>query len=400
MMNRKIIHIDMDAFYASVEVRDNPSLAGKPVIIGALPGTRGVVSTCSYEARRFGVRSAMSITEAYKRCPQGIFLKPSGHKYVAESEKIHKIMASYTDIIEYVSLDEGYMDVTASIKLFGSAENIGRELKRRVFEETGLTCSVGVGYSKTSAKTASEEKKPDGFFVIPNPEFFVKLIKDREIGVLHGIGKKTAERLYGKGIVTVDQLISLKEGELDFLGILGREILLHARGIDDRPVIPNQDAKSVGKEYTFQSDLTDKEEMDGILHFISRQVSYQLKSNNQKGKTITLKIKFSDMKQITRSKTGEYTNSAKKICQEASELLFNTEVKKPVRLIGVSVSNMEQGDGARQMSFDDFIENQENEKQEKLDNMIFEINKNMGKGALKTGKEILAEQSFKKRREK
>ncbi len=398
-MNRKIIHLDMDAFYAAVEVRDNPELKGKPVIIGALPGTRGVVSTCSYEARKFGVHSAMSISEAYRRCPQGIYLKPNGYKYVEESGKIHKIMASYTDVIEYVSLDEGYMDVTSSVKLFKSAENIAAELKRRILEETGLTCSVGIGYSKTSAKTASEEKKPDGFFVIPDQRFFVNLIKDRKVGVLPGVGKKTAECFNKMGIITVSDLISLEEGKLDFLGINGREILLHAKGIDDRPVIPNEEAKSVGKEYTFQSDLTEREEIDDILHYIARQVSYQLKTNEQQGKTVTLKIKFSDMKQITRSKTGEYTNSAKKICEAASELLFRTELKKPVRLVGISVSNME-NEELVQMSFDDFIDNKEEEKQEMLEDTIYKINRTMGKNSIKTGKEMLAEINFKNRREK
>ncbi len=398
-MDRKIIHIDMDAFFAAVEARDNPDLLGKPLIIGALPGTRGVVSTCSYEARKYGVHSAMSISEAYRRCPNGIYMKPNGYKYVAESEKIHKIMSEYTDIIEYVSLDEGYMDVTASLKLFGSAEKIGRELKRRVLEETGLTCSVGVGYSMTSAKIASEEKKPDGFFVIPSREFFVKLIKDRKIEVLLGIGKKTAQRLYEKGIVTVSDLISLSAEGLDFLGASGREIWLRANGIDERQVVPNQDAKSVGKEYTFRQDLTDKEELCDMLHFISRQVSCHLKSNNQRGKTVTLKIKFSDMKQITRSKTGEYTSSARKICQEATELLQKTELKGAVRLIGISVSNMEGSEEVKQLSFEDLSENRENEKSERLDEMIYKINKNMGKGSLKTGKEILAEKSFKKLRE-
>lgn len=399
-MERTIIHLDMDAFYASVEMRDNPKLLGKPVIIGALPGTRGVVSTCSYEARKFGVHSAMSITEAYRRCPQGIYLKPNGYKYAAESEKIHKIMASYTDVIEYISLDEGYMDVTASIKLFGSAENIGRELKRRILEETGLTCSVGIGYSMTAAKTASEEKKPDGFFVIPNREFFVNLIKDRKIGVLYGVGKKTAQRLYERGIVTVSDVISLKPESLDFLGIAGREIYLHANGIDEREVTPNEEAKSVGREYTFQTDLTDREEINDILHFISRQVSDQLKSKGLEGKTVTLKIKFSDMKQITRSKTGEYTNSGRKICSAATELLSKTELLKSVRLVGVSVSNMSGEEEDGQMSFEDFLGNKEESKEDKLDHMIYKINKDMGRGSIKTGKEMLAEQNFKNRRSK
>ena len=166
-MGRTIIHYDMDMFYAAVEIRDNPELAGKPLIIGALPSERGVVSTCSYEARKFGVRSAMSIKEAYRLCPNGIYMHPNGHKYAEASEQIHEICDRYTDLIQYYSLDEGSLDVTGSMALFGGASKIGHELKERIKECTGLTCSVGIGYSIMSAKLASEEKKPDGFFEIP-----------------------------------------------------------------------------------------------------------------------------------------------------------------------------------------------------------------------------------------
>jgi len=190
-----IIHIDMDAFFAAVEIRDNPELAGKPLIIGALPSERGVVATCSYEARKFGVRSAMSIKEAYRCCPDGIYMHPNGHKYYEASKQIHKIWADYTDICEHVSLDEGFLDVTGSAHLFGGANAIGYEIKRRTKEEIGLTCSVGVGYSMMSAKLASEEKKPDGFFEIPTPEFLKNLIIDRNVRVIYGIGAKTAEEL-------------------------------------------------------------------------------------------------------------------------------------------------------------------------------------------------------------
>lgn len=396
-MDKVIIHIDMDAFYAAVEVRDNPELSGKPVIIGAMPGTRGVVSTCSYEARKLGVRSAMSISEAYRRCPNGIYLTPNMGKYAAESEKIHRIMATYTDIIEYVSLDEGYMDVTNSVKLFGSAENIAMGLKNRIKEQTGLSCSVGIGYSMLAAKLASEEKKPDGFFIIPDPDFFVNLIIDRNIGVIHGVGKKTVMRLGEKGFVTVRDLLSAKPDSLDFLGNTGREILMHARGIDNRSVTPNESAKSVGREYTFQHDLTEREEIDEILHYISRQVSYQLKSKELRGKTVTLKIKFSDMKLITRSKTEDYTNSARKIRAAATEMLGGIELLKAVRLVGISVSNMEGEEVNTQLSFDDFLDKPQSSRDDKIEDMIFKINKTVGKGTIKTGREMLAEQNFKDR---
>ncbi len=392
-MERKIIHIDMDAFYASVEMRDNPKLKGKPLIIGAMPGTRGVVSTCSYEARKFGVRSAMSITEAYSLCPDGIYMHPDIGKYARESEKIHKIMESYTDMIEYVSLDEGYMDVTASLKIFGSAENIALDLKRRVLEETGLTCSVGVGYSMLAAKTASEEKKPDGFFVIPTRESFINLIKDRDVGTLFGVGVKTAQRLKEKGFCKISDLQCAGDNDVKFLGNTGVELLKHANGYDLREVKPNEEQKSVGREYTFQTDLTKRTEIEELIHFISRQVSNQLKYKELIGKTVTLKVKYSDMKLVTRSKTVGYTNSAKEICRVATELLSQLELKKSVRLVGISVSNMEDDEDCGQMSFEDILEMDES-KNEKIDDMIFSINKNMGKSTLKTGKELLAERNF------
>ncbi len=392
-MNRKIIHIDMDAFYASVEIRDNPELSGKPVIIGALPGTRGVVSTCNYEARKYGVHSAMSVSEAYRLCPKGIFLNTHMSKYVRESEKIHKIMESYTDMIEYVSLDEGYMDVTASEKFFGSAEEIGKELKRRVFEETGLTCSVGIGYSMTSAKTASEEKKPDGFFVIPTREAFVELIKDRPIRALYGVGEKTAKQLANKGYEVVSDLYGLSPSALDFLGKTGKEIYLHAQGYCNREVTPNEEQKSVGREYTFQSDLTKREEIEEIIHFISRQVSNILKNKEIKGKTVTIKIKYSNMKSITRSRTISYTDSARTIYETGVKLLGFVELNHPVRLVGVTVSNMEGEQGEKQLSFEDFV-SEDTEINDKIDDVIFDINKTMGRGSIKTGKEMLFEKNF------
>jgi len=189
-MNKTIIHVDMDAFYAAVEVRDNPELAGKPLIIGALPDERGVVSTCSYEARKYGVRSAMSIKTAYRLCPHGIYMHPNMHKYVAASNIVHKVWDTYTDLVEHISLDEGFLDVTNSAHLFGGAKRIGHEIKKRVKAEAGLTCSVGIGYSMMSAKLASEEKKPDGFFEIPNPESLKALIMDRSVRIIYGVGAK------------------------------------------------------------------------------------------------------------------------------------------------------------------------------------------------------------------
>ena len=212
-MDRTIIHVNMDAFYAAVEVRDDPELRGKPLIIGALPHERGVVSTCSYEVRKYGVRSAMSIKEAYRLCPGGIYIHPNMGKYIEASGRIHDIWLTYTDIIEYISLDEGFLDVTGSAARFGGAREVGLLIKERTAAETRLTCSVGVGYSKTSAKLASEEKKHDGYFEIPSPEALKTLIMDRNVSAIYGVGPKTAESLQGVGIATVREILDNKQIE-------------------------------------------------------------------------------------------------------------------------------------------------------------------------------------------
>ena len=217
-MDRLIIHVDLDAFYASVEARDNPALAGKPLIIGALPQERGVVATCSYEARKFGVHSAMNIKDAYRLCPHGVYMHPDRQKYQRVSAQLHKIWSEYADVVEYISLDEGYLDVTNTAEKFGGPKAIAWKIKERTKAEVGLTCSIGVGYSMTSAKMASEEKKPDGFFEIPTPEAFVNLILDRNVKVLYGVDEKTAEKLREARILTVRDVQNNRQKVISLLG--------------------------------------------------------------------------------------------------------------------------------------------------------------------------------------
>lgn len=393
-MEASIIHLDMDAFFASVEIRDNPALSGKPVIIGALPGERGVVSTCSYEARKYGVHSAQSIGEAYRRCPNGIYLRPNMKKYAEQSRMVHKIMSDYTDVIEYVSLDEGYMDVSASLSLFGSAEKIGRELMRRVFEETKLTCSVGIGYCMMAAKLASEEKKPRGFFVIKTREDYINLVKNRNVDVIFGIGKKTVEKLNKLGIYKVSELLKADLEGLGFPKNTSAALKERASGIDERKVTPFEKAKSVGREHTFQQDIVKRTEICAVLRYVAREVSLRLKRDERKGKTITLKIKFSNMQTVMRSKTGEYTASARKI-YEIAESLLPSVLKLPVRLAGISVSGFEDEEDVHQISFDEFAKKSDEDKDEKIDDIIFDINKNIRSGVIKTGREMLAEKKIK-----
>ena len=393
MSGRYIIHVDMDAFFAAVEVRDNPALAGKPLIIGALPHERGVVSTCSYEARKYGVRSAMNIKEAYARCPHGIFMHGNMKKYAEASGKIHEIMLKYTDMIEFVALDEGYMDVTGSIRLFGSAENIGRRLKKEIYDAVGVTCSVGVSYSMMSAKLASEEKKPDGFFVIPDKESLIRLIENRPVGIINGIGRKTAQRLEKIGIVTVRNLIDAPKEVFSSFGAVGEEIQKLASGEDDRVIVPESEAKSIGREHTFQSDISDAAQLKDALFLLAGDVSFRAKRMGVWAKCVTLKLKFSDMKGITRSRSGEAVNSARDIYSCAAELFDGVKRTNAVRLIGVSISHLqtERGGESAQISlFDDEKSASElhKEKSNALSDTVFELHSRFGRGIVRTGKEL------------
>ncbi len=392
-MKRTIIHVDMDAFFAAVEVRDNPELRGKPLIIGALPSERGVVSTCSYEARKFGVRSAMNIKEAYRRCPHGIFMHGDMSKYAKASNEIHKVMLKYTDLIEFVALDEGYMDVTGSLRIFGGAEEIGRRLKKEIYDAVGVTCSVGISYSMMGAKLASEEKKPDGFFVIPDKESLVELIKDRPVGVISGIGEKTAEKLNAMGIVTVQNLLDTPDENLKCLGANGVAIKRLAEGNDTRQVIAEAPAKSIGREHTFQTNITDVKIIKDALLLLARDVSLRAKRNGVWGRTVTLKLKFSDMHSITRAQSGDSTNSSREIYDRACSLLDGLRLLQPVRLVGVTLSNLQdfKAEPQMQLSLFDEIEPEKEisrQKSEALENTIFDLHNKYGRGILKTAKEL------------
>ena len=384
-LNKKIIiHVDMDAFFAAVEMRDNPALRGKPLIIGALPEERGVVSTCSYEARKYGVRSAMSIKEAYRRCPNGIYMHPNGEKYHAASQIVHRIWDEYTDQVEYVSLDEGYLDVTGSVALLGTPEKMAREIKQKVLERVGITCSVGIGYSMMSAKLASEEKKPDGLFEIRSPAALRELITDRDVRTIPGIGAKTAEALKKLGILTVADLYKNRAAVLSVFGKNGRQIMELADGIDNRVVTPYEEPKSIGKEHTFQKDISDFDYLQDALLQIARDLSFAIHRKGIYAGTVTLKITYADMKQITRSKSGEITNRAAEIYNTAKKLLSGIQ-KRPVRLVGISLSSLTT-ENLRQISF----ENQAaDEKAERIDKAAFELQMKYGKNAIRTAKEFV-----------
>jgi DNA polymerase-4/DNA polymerase IV (DinB-like DNA polymerase) len=352
-MDQIIIHVDMDAFYASVEIRDNPEVKGKPLIIGSLPTERGVVATASYEARKYGVHSGMNIKEAYRLCPKGIYMHPDMEKYKSVSGQLHEIWRSYATELEAVAFDEAYLDVKEKAKDIEGARRIAREIKQRTLEELRLTCSVGLAYSKTAAKTASEEKKPDGYFEILTPEDFVNLVIDRDVRALYTVGAMTAEKLYSYGIHTVRDIRDKQDIVVNILGKQGRWISQLARGIDNRKVTPYkpEDAKSISREVTFQEDVTNFELLKDVLVLLSLCVKRRADRYGLHGNGVTLKITYSDMKGITRSRLVPYCDSAEKIYRNAAELLDGIE-RRPVRLVGAGVYNLS-GEEDQQLSMED-----------------------------------------------
>lgn len=354
-----IIHVDMDAFFASVEIRDNPALRGCPLIIGALPHERGVVATCSYEARKYGVRSAMNIKEAFRRCPQGLYMHPNIDKYRAVSAQLNDIWNTYATVSQRISLDEAYLDVTEQAKDWEGARRIGRLIKQRILDEVGLTCSVGVAYSKTAAKMASEEDKPDGYFEILTAEDFVNLIIDRDVSVLYTVGEQTAKKLHEAGIRTVRDLQQHTGEVVRLLGKNGQWLTRVAFGIDDRKVVPYrpQDAKSVGREVTFQKDVGNYYLLKDILFLLSLCVEHRAGRYNLRGKGVTLKLTYSNMQSISRSRSiSMATSSAVTIYREASALLDGVRWDS-ARLIGVSLHNLTDREEG-QMVIRDLIEDQ------------------------------------------
>ena len=337
-------------------MRDHPELRGKPLIIGSLPHERGVVATCSYEARKFGVHSAMNIKEAYRRCPQGIYMHPDFYKYKAVSDQLHEIWNTYASASQTIALDEAYLDVTETAKTWEGARQIAHTIKQRTRDELGLTCSVGLAYSKTAAKTASEEKKPDGYFEIPTAEDFVRLILDRDVRVLYTVGAKTAEKLHAAGIHTVRDMQARQDDVIRMCGKHGRWLTQLAFGLDDRKVTPYrpEDAKSIGREVTFQQDVSDYTVLQDTLILLAFCVEYRAKRVGLQGKGITLKLTYTDMKQITRSHLIPQTDSAVTIYQETAKMLEQVS-HRPVRLIGAGLYNLTGEAAERQLSFDDLL---------------------------------------------
>jgi DNA polymerase-4 len=338
--NRKIIHIDMDAFYASVEQMDNPELRGKPLAVGGSEN-RGVVAAASYEARKFGVRSAISGVLAKKYCPELIFVRPRFERYKEISTQIHKIFRDYTDLIEPLSLDEAYLDVTQNKKGNPSASLLAQEIRRRIFNEVGLTASAGISINKFVAKIASDYNKPNGQKTV-TPDEVVPFLEVLPIRKFYGVGKVTTEKMYQLGIFTG---LELKSKSLEFLekhfGKSGSYYYYVVRGIHNSEVKSSRIAKSVAAEHTFDVNLSSEIFMLEQLEIIANSLERRLKKHNVSGKTVTLKIKYSDFTQQTRSKTLPYFIADKGLILETvKELLYQERMKDSVRLLGISMSNL------------------------------------------------------------
>jgi len=340
IQNRKIIHVDMDAFYASVEQMDNPELRGKPIAVGG-GGTRGVVAAASYEARKFGVRSAISGYLAKKNCPDLIFVRPRFERYKEISDKIRQIFYDYTDLVEPLSLDEAYLDVTVNKKGNPSATLIAQEIRKRIFEEIGLTASAGISINKFIAKVASDFNKPNGQKTV-NPDEVLSFLEELPIRKFYGVGKVTTEKMYQLGIFTGKDL---KEKSEEFLakhfGKSGTFYYAVVRGIHNSAVKSERIAKSVGAEHTFNENLTSEIFMVERLESIAATLERRVKKYDIAGKTVTLKIKYSDFSLQTRSKTMPYFISDKSLILDvAKELLYQEKMKDSVRLLGISLGNL------------------------------------------------------------
>lgn len=356
MSERRILHCDMDCFYAAVHMRDDPSLRGLPVVIGGSPSGRGVVAAASYEARRFGIHSAMPAAQAIKRCPRAVFIKPEFSRYREESQAIFAIFERFTPVVQPASLDEAYLDVSDHLDELGSATAVARAIRRAVREERRLTVSVGVGPNKLIAKIASDYKKPDGLTVVP-PHRVRAFLDPQPVRRIHGVGPATERALAELGVTTIAELRARPREELERrFGRHGESLWHSSRGIDRRPVRTERVRKSLGHERTYARDLRTLEEMDEQLERLGTMTADGLLERELAARTITVKVRYGDFTTLTRSRTLPLaTASAGLIVRLARELLRTTDAgRRSVRLLGVTGSGFESG-GPEQLWLFDFL---------------------------------------------
>lgn len=385
-----ILHVDMDAFYASVEERDRPELVGKPVIVGGTPQGRGVVAAANYVVRKFGVHSAMPTSTALRLCPQAVVIRPRMDYYAAISEEIREIMYRFSPLIEPLSLDEAFVDVNGCEALLGPADEIGRQIKQVIRAKTRLVASVGVAPNKFLAKIASDLKKPDGFVVV-SPNDVQSFLDPLPVGRLWGVGRVTGRALEELGIRTIAQVrqMSLPILQQRF-GKGGEHLWQLAHGIDERRVIPDREAKSISHETTFAEDLDDREALRAWVMELAEQVGWRLRRHELRGRTVQIKLRFADFQTITRARTvPQATNISGEISRIAAELLETCldQFSQRIRLIGVGVSGLEEGRLVQQSLFAD----DEREKQSQLDRAADQIREKFGSAALHRGSGLLHE---------
>jgi DNA polymerase-4 len=382
---RQIIHVDMDAFYASVEQRDRPELRGRAVIVGGAPDARGVVSAASYEVRKFGVHSAMPTAQAMRRCPHAILLPVRMERYAEVSQQIQSIFEQYTPLVEPISLDEAFLDVTASTNLFGPAEQIGRTIKERIAIQTQLTASVGVAPNKFLAKLASDLRKPDGFVVITEQNK-QQILDPLDVGRIWGVGKVTEKALQARGIRTIGDLHATSEIELkSIVGNGASELLKLARGEDDRQVEAVRQAKSLSSEQTFSTDISDTAILRGVLLEQVEEVAQRLRRRRLKARTVSLKLRYGDFRTVTRSGTLREATNLTQLLWEAAERVFGQwqrSASGALRLLGFAATGLEPEGGGQASLFCD----PEGEKLKRLDRTMDAIRDRYGKRAVHRGR--------------
>lgn len=348
-ISRKIIHIDMDAFFAAIEERDNPSLRGKPVVIAKDPretGGRGVVATCNYEARKYGIHSAMSSKEAYDKCPQAMFISGNYSKYQEVGRQVREIFKRYTNLVEPLSIDEAYLDVTENKLDIKSAIKVAKLIQRDIWSELGLTCSAGISYNKFLAKLASDYQKPAGLTVIL-PEDAQGFLKKLSIEKFYGVGKKSVQRLHDMGIYSGADLLAVSEMTLiDTFGRFGYDLYRKARGISNNRVRPNRIRKSIGSERTYSKLLYDEQDIKVELNKHAQRVSVVLVNHSRVGKTVVIKVRYSDFSTLTKRITLPQVTKEVEIIERAAYQLFDDlpENHLGIRLLGVTVTNLETDD--------------------------------------------------------
>ena len=379
-----IIHCDLDAFYAAVEQNDNPSLKGKPVIVGGSAASRGGVSTCSYEARKFGVRSAMPAAQARRLCPQGVFLPVRMERYLEVSHQVFAILSDYTPLMEPISVDEAFLDISGTQNLFGSPEAIGREIKRRVRSELGLTISVGISYNKFLAKLASDLNKPDGLCIIPYDRA-LEIIRPLPVARLWGVGEKARQALERLGIKTVGDVQDLPTGWLaERMGASGQHYWELARGIDTRQVETHEERKSLGREVTFPEDIDDMQILQKNLAAFSAELCRKLRRDKLYCSTVTLKLRYSSFKTINRSRTIAPSHADVVIGQVADELLQKSyRGDSPLRLIGLSLGKLSSAPDWEQGGLFE-----ESAQYEKVDMLMDQIRRRFGSRVIQRGNQL------------